>query len=274
MEDKELNDSNYMMGYSGEFQQLLRRRSAETNAAHLLPHLKPGLRLLDFGCGPGSITVGLANAVNPGEVHGIDKEESQINVARTVAKAGGHQNAFFHVGDVTALPFEDNFFDVVHCHAVLMHVPDTSATLAEVKRVLKPGGKIASREMFVSCSFLSPQDGGVDDAWAVFSDLLTAKGGHSEMGTELKDTFLQAGFRDVRAGASFDFFGTKEDVEFVYGFISDWFYTPDVMAAAIKLGFATQEQFDRCRKELDLWRDHPGACGGFAFGHVIASKPD
>ena len=112
-----------MMGYSGEFQQLLRRRNAETNAAHLLPHLKPGLRILDFGCGPGSITVGLANAVNPGEVHGIDKEESQIDVARNVAKAGGHQNAFFHVGDVTALPFEDNFFDVAHCHAVLMACP-------------------------------------------------------------------------------------------------------------------------------------------------------
>ena len=55
---------------------------------------------------------------------------------------------------------------------------------------------------------------------------------------------------------------------------SDWFYTPDVMAAAIKLGFATQEQFDGWRKELDLWKDHPGACGGLAFGHVIASKPD
>ena len=84
-------------------------------------------------------------------------EESQINVARTVAKAGGHENAFFHVGDVIALPFKDNFFDVAHWHAVLMHVPDTTATLAEVKRVLKPGGIIASREMFVSCSFLSPK---------------------------------------------------------------------------------------------------------------------
>ena len=124
-------------------------------------------------------------------------EESQINVARTVAKAGGHENVFFHVGDVTALPFKDNFFDVAHCHAVLTHVPDTTATLAEVKRVLKSGGIIASREMFISCSFLSPQDGGVDDAWAVFADLLTANGGHPEMGTELKDTFLQAGFNEA-----------------------------------------------------------------------------
>ena len=174
---------------------------------------------------------------------------------------------------MTALPFEDNFFGVAQCHAVLMHVPDISDTLAEVKRVLKPGGIIASREMFVSCSFLSPQDGGVDDAWAVFANLLAANGGHPEMGTELKDTFLQAGFNDVRAGASFDFFGTKEDVEFIHGFISDWFYIPDVMAAAITLGLATQEQFYKWRKELDLWRDHPGGCGGFAFGPAIASNP-
>ena len=53
----------------------------------------------------------------------------------------------FMVGDVTDLPFDDNSFDVAHCHAVLMHVPDTSKTLAEVMRVLKPGGIIASREI-------------------------------------------------------------------------------------------------------------------------------
>ena len=49
----------------------------------------------------------------------------------------------------------------------------------------------------------------------MFSDLLAANGGHPEMGTALKDTLLQTGFDNVRAGASFDFFGTKEDIEFV-----------------------------------------------------------
>ena len=135
--------SDYTMGYSEDFLQLLDRRSAETHATYLLPHLKPGLRVLDFGCGPGTITVGLARTVEPGEVHGIDMEESQIGMARSAAEAGGHSNANFHVGDITALPFEDNSFDVAHCHAVLMHVPDTAAVLSEVKRVLKPGGIIA-----------------------------------------------------------------------------------------------------------------------------------
>ena len=114
--------SEYTMGYDENFQQLLRRRSAGSHAAYLLPHLKPGHRVLDFGCGPGTISVGLAKAIEPGELHGIDMEESQINIARAAAQAGGHANATFHVGDVTALPFEDNSFDAAHCHAVLMHV--------------------------------------------------------------------------------------------------------------------------------------------------------
>ena len=76
---------SYTMGYSEEFRQMLDQRSAETHAAYLLPHLKPSHRVLDVGCGPGTISVGLARTVDPGEVHGIDMEESQIALARAAA---------------------------------------------------------------------------------------------------------------------------------------------------------------------------------------------
>ena len=147
MTDATSAGGSYTMGYSPEFLQLLDRRNAETHAGHLLPHLMAGCRVLDFGCGPGTITVGLAQAVHPGEVHGIDMEESQIELARAAAAAGGHDNATFHVGNVYELPFVDDYFDAAHCHAVLMHVPDTQRALREVSRVLKPGGIIASREL-------------------------------------------------------------------------------------------------------------------------------
>ena len=265
--------SEYTMGYSEEFLQLLDRRSAATHAAYLLPRLEPGLRVLDFGCGPGTITVGLAKAVESGEVHGIDMEESQIEMARSAAKAGGHGNATFHVGNVTDLPFEDNSFDAAHCHAVLMHVPDTQATLAEVMRVLKPGGIVACREMFISSSFLQPSSEETASAWGVFARLLAGNGGHPEMGKELKNTFLGAGFSDIRTSASFDFFGTTEDVAFLHAFICDWFYSPEVIAAATKYGLATNQQFDAWCEDLDRWKSEPGACGAFAFGEVIARKP-
>ena len=273
MTDQAQGTPSYTMGYSEEFLQLLDRRSAQSHAAYLLPHLEPGMRVLDFGCGPGTLSVGLATAVDPGELHGIDVEESQIELARAAARAGGHANATFHVGDVTALPFEDDYFDAAHCHAVLMHVPDTEAVLSEVKRVLRPGGIIASREMFVSSSFLEPGGADLGGAWGAFANLLAGNGGHPEMGKELKNRLLEAGFSDIRAGASFDFFGTPEDVAFLHAFILDWFYLPEVIQAATRFGLATEEQFDGWRKDLDEWKDLPGACGGFAFGEVIASKP-
>ena len=98
MTDDAAQESTYTMGYSDDFQQLLDRRSVHTHAAYLLPHLKPGLRILDFGCGPGTISMGLAEAVDPGQLHGIDMEATQIDRARAAAQAGGHANATFHVG--------------------------------------------------------------------------------------------------------------------------------------------------------------------------------
>ena len=273
MNDHTNEEQDYTMGYSEEFLQLLHRRSAESHAAHLLPHLAPGLNVLDFGCGPGTISVGLATGVAPGELHGIDKEESQINLARSAAVAGGHDNATFHVGDVSDLPFEDNSFDVAHCHAVLMHVPDTKATLAEVKRVLKPGGIISGREFILSSSFLEPGAEETAPAWEIFGSLLAANGGHPQMGRELKRILLEAGFTDVRATASFDFFSSNEDVAFFHAFIMEWFYSPEVIAAATKFGLATQEQFDEWREGIDEWKNHPGAVGAIGFGEAIATKP-
>ena len=260
----------YTMGYSSEFLQLLDRRNAQTHAAYLLPQLGSGLRVLDFGCGPGTITVGLAAAVQPSEVHGVDMEASQIKMARSAAAAGGHDNVTFHVGNVYELPFQDDYFDVAHCHAVLMHVPDTQAALREVRRVLKPEGLLACREMIADASFTEPAGEHVPEAWATFIRLLTANGGHPQMGRELKGVLLDAGFDVTRASGSFDYFHTAEDVAFLYAFISDWFFMPQVVAAATQHGLATHEQFEQWRREIDDWKSAPRAVGALAFGEAVA----
>ena len=263
----------YTMGYSDEFQKLLSRRNAAANAAHLLPHLSAGLRVLDFGCGPGTISMGLAKAVAPGELHGIDMEESQIEMARAAAASGGHGNAFFRTGDVTDLPFEDDSFDVAHCHAVLMHVPDTQAVLAEVKRVLKPGGIVSGREMIGDSTFFEWETGDLSGAMATFLKLLQANGGHPQMGKELSRVLLEAGFSDVRAGASFEPYTTTEDVHFFHGFASGWFFSPATVDVVVKHGLASREQIDDWRRMLDEWRDSPGAMAAIAWGEAIARNP-
>ena len=267
------DETTYTMGYSEEFLQLLHRRNLEHNAAYLLPHLKPGLRVLDLGCGPGSISVGLAKAIEPGELHGIDMEESQIAIARASAAAGGHANATFHVGDATDLPFEDGHFDVVHTHAVLMHIPETEQTLSEVNRVLKSGGILASREMINSASFTGPAESLDPVAWDTFGKLVAARGGKPDIGLDLKNVFIEAGFVDIQWSASFDMFPTIEDVAFFHAFVNQWFLSDEVMEPAMQFGIATREQFESWRDDLDRWDGQPSALAAIAFGEAIGFKP-
>ena len=269
----ESSTPDYTMGFSDEMLESLRRFAAETHAKYLLPYLRPGLRVLDFGCGPGTISVGLAKAVDPGELHGVDMDESQIDLARAVAQQRGQENAKFHLGDVTALPFEDGFFDVAHCHNVLMHAPDTRAVLAEVSRVLKPGGIIACREMISESSFTHPDFGVIGKAWDMFQDLLQADDGHPQMGKELKGHILAAGFENVRATTSFDVHSEPADVAFIHAFTKQWFLSPEITEAAIKYGASTRELCDRINVAYDRWREHPGALCLLAFGEAVANKP-
>ena len=251
----------------------MERRNAADCARHLLPHLEPGLRLLDLGCGPGTISVGLAEAVAPGQLIGIDMEPSQIEMASAAARAGGHGNATFQTGDATDLPFDDGTFDVAFCHALLNHAPDTQAVLAEVKRVLKPAGLFAAREVIGDSSIFEPPSKMGTSGWATFLKLLAANGGHPQMGKELKGAFVTAGFADIRATASFECYDTADDLTFLQGLITGWFFAPRTMGAAIKHGLASEEQFEDWRRSLDEWVEEPGAFAAFAWGEAIGRKP-
>ena len=264
---------NYTMGYDEVMRQYLERRTAESNASHLLPHLEPGMRLLDFGCGPGTISVGLARAVEPGEFHGIDMEESQIEIARAAAASGAHDNATFHVGDASAMPFDDEFFDVVHCHTVLNHVPDTQEVLAEANRVLKKGGIFAARDLITSSTFMGPDTGVLGGSRSAFWKRLRANNGHPDMGRELGAVLHAAGFRDVDASASFEIFASDEDVSFMHGLIREVMFSPDAIESDIERGIATREEFDEWIRAVDEWRENPAAIYAFAWGEAIGRKP-
>ena len=97
----------------------LQRRGMAREAAFFLPYIRPGMTLLDCGCGPGSITLELAEALAPGEVLGIDRDSSRIEIATRLASERGVANVRFQTADVLELPFPDARFDAVFAHAVL-----------------------------------------------------------------------------------------------------------------------------------------------------------
>ena len=136
----------YTHGHAESVLRSHRWRTVENSAAYLLPHLRPGVDLLDVGCGPGTITIDLAQRVAPGRVVGIDAAADAIDAARAAAREAGRRNLELATGDVYALDHADDSFDVVHAHQVLQHLADPVAALREMRRVCRPDGVVAARD--------------------------------------------------------------------------------------------------------------------------------
>ncbi|MEZ5208347.1 MAG: methyltransferase domain-containing protein [Acidimicrobiales bacterium] len=132
-------------------------RTAENSAGYLLDHLRPGMDLLDVGCGPGTITLDLARRVAPGRVVGVDASDAVIAEAQARATETGSA-ATFAVGDVYALDAEDRSFDVVHAHQVLQHLADPVAALRELRRVVRADGVVACRDSDYAAFVWAPTD--------------------------------------------------------------------------------------------------------------------
>ena len=190
-----------------------------------------------------------------------------------MAAAQGQGNAKFHVGDVTDLEFADNFFDVAHCRSVLMHVPDTAAALSEVKRVLKPGGVIACREMICESSFTHPDFGIMRRSWDMFEDLVAADDGHPQMGKDMKGHILEAGFVNVQMTASFSVYNSPAEIAAIHRVASQWLLSSETVAVALKYGASSEKLASDLKAAYDRWKEDPGAFFAFAYGEAIANKP-
>jgi SAM-dependent methyltransferase len=171
-------------------------RTVENSAAYLVPHLAPGQRILDVGCGPGSITIDLARRVGDGgEVLGIDASAEVVAQARSLAEAAGVRNVRFEVGDAYAVEAEDDAFDVVHAHQVLQHLGDPVAALAEWRRV--SSGIVAARDVVYSATAIHPATPGLREWRRLVVALQDANGGQADAGTHLKAWARAAGLTEV-----------------------------------------------------------------------------
>jgi SAM-dependent methyltransferase len=112
---------------------------------------EPGERVLEIGPGTGYYTIDLARWLGPdGRLDIFDLQREMLDHTMRRVRAAGHSNVVDTQGDARKLPYGDEEFDAVVMTTVLGEIPDRRAALQEVRRVLRPGGRLVVGEIFVA----------------------------------------------------------------------------------------------------------------------------
>lgn len=258
------NESVYTTDHSASVLRTHGWRTAANSAAYLVPHLRPGMAVLDVGCGPGSITVDLARLVGPGgHVTGVDQAADPLDEARSLASKRGVGNVSFRVGDVHALPFADDSFDAVHAHQVLQHVADAEGALGEMRRVAKPGGLVACRE-----------SAGLEAWLRLATRMGTDKGGNPHPEARIHVWAEKAGFarESITKSAGAWCFSSDEEREYWGGSMRERAESSGWAEMALEKGYATREELDGVARGWDAFRKDPDAWFGMLHGEIICRK--
>jgi SAM-dependent methyltransferase len=260
----------YTHGYGEAGRRFMHQRTAVVDAAFLLPHLRPGMRLLDFGCGPGSITVGLAHQLMPGEVVGVDLAPVQIAASRALAAEEGTTNARFAVGSIYALPFPDASFDAAFARSVLEHLADPVAALREVRRVLMPGGVIGLRDGDWGGLVIAPPNPLVEEGYALYARHWALNGGNPNRGREHRALLREAGFGRIAASAGAEAEGTPAAMQHWTTVARAGLARPEFTAQVIARGWADRERLSQIDAAFQAWGKHPDAFAAVLLCDAVA----
>jgi SAM-dependent methyltransferase len=255
------------------FELLMGNRSAAEYADFVLPSIGAEDQVVDVGCGPGSITVGLAEVA--AHVTGIDVDDAEFADARAYAADHGIDNVEFLEGSIYRLPFPDASADVCSLFSMLETLDDPLAGLAEVRRLVRPGGLVAASSIEYGGLVLhGPDEPLLRRFYELRLQLWDAQGDvHSHRGRELRGLLSAAGFVDVDASIRTFSYGTGDRVRtFGLGRAADcrdeWYV--DGLA---EHGLADQAEIDTLEQAWIHWADAPDSFAAFAWGRATARRP-
>jgi ubiquinone/menaquinone biosynthesis C-methylase UbiE len=258
----------YTHGHADSVLQSHRWRTVENSAAYLAPHLRPGLDVLDVGCGPGTITVDLAERVAPGRVTGLDVSADPLEEARALAQARGVA-VRFEVGNVYALEAPDDSFDVVHAHQVLQHLTDPVAALREMARVCRPGGVLAVRDVDYATFVWWPDDEGLDRWLDLYHRVARRNDAEPDAGRRLLAWAHAAGLREVTATTSSWCYSTPAEREWWGNSWAGRATASSFAEQAMSYGLASRADLEDVAAGWRRWRDADDGWLGMLHGELL-----
>ncbi|NIZ92462.1 methyltransferase domain-containing protein [Kineococcus rubinsiae] len=261
-------EAGYLHGYAPAVRASHGRRTVANSAPHLLPHLAPGTTVLDLGCGVGSITADLAARVAPGRVVGVDVSAEVLATARAAADERGVEVELV-VADALALPFADGEFDVVHAHQVLQHLPDPVGALREARRVTRPGGVVAVRDVDWATVHAFPDLPGLHAWREAYRRTARATGGDPDAGSRLPAWARAAGFTDVVPSASVWLFATREDRDWWGGTWAERTGASGLTGRMLATGAADEDGVAAMVGAWREWTAHPDGWMAMTHGEVL-----
>lgn len=259
----------YTHGHAESVLDSHRRRTVENSAAYLMPYLSAGRRVLDAGCGAGTITADIAERVAPGQVTALDNKAEVIEAARRVAAERGIDTIEFVHDSIYALPFDDDSFDVVHAHQVLQHLARPLDALAELKRVCRPDGVIGVRDADYAAMRWYPDDPGLD-AWRSLYRRLAQENGHEpDAGRVIMAWANEVGFRSVEPSIGVWCFATPDDRRWWGTTWADRIVNTAIAEQALDRGHATKAELEVMAAAWLRWVDDPNGWFGVMHGQLV-----
>lgn len=266
------SDGKYSLGYDGWVKYMRRVRTAARCATLLGEQLRPGMRVLDCGCGPGTITLGLAQKVAPGRVVAVDLEAGQLEVARAIAKAEDVVNIDFQEASALALPFEDGTFDAVYESTMLCHMAEPESVLRELYRVLKPGGVLSTRETVVSAMVY---DAGSPAALSAHAGLLKRVieigGGDADLGRKMGPLMTRVGLTGLYHKVTVEQAESPEEKAIVWSTVPVTYQKLGPLAT--KMGWATAEALEEIARAAAAEPERADGLFAGVFVESIGWKP-
>ena len=244
------------------------QRTAEDCAAFARHVIAPDARILDVGCGPASITVGLARWAERGHVTGIEMGDDILATAAATVAEAGVGNVTLAKESVYELPYPDGSFDVAYAHQVLQHLSEPVAAIREMARVVQAGGWVAVRDSDYSTMRGFPSSEGITRWREVYRQVCRHNSAEPDAGRHLYSWFRHAGLAQVDMSASVWQFFTPETRR-------NWGYSwaerslkSSFAHQAVEYGYATSAEMEDIAAAWRAWADTPD--GYFHFIHAEA----